>query len=167
MESTMQATQAIIPAEALLAHWKGHRGLTRRTIEAFPEDQLFSYSIGGMRSFADLAQEMLDLCEHGIIGMATDKWTMMPDLPHISGTGKPQTKAALLERWDKADAILEQYWPQISAERFNETVRIFGQFENTVYGSMQYFIDNENHHRGQGYVYLRALGIEPPFFWQR
>ncbi|RYD85889.1 MAG: damage-inducible protein DinB, partial [Sphingobacteriales bacterium] len=30
-----------------------------------------------------------------------------------------------------------------------------------------YFIDNEIHHRGQGYVYLRALGIEPPFFWER
>ena len=23
------------------------------------------------------------------------------------------------------------------------------------------------HHRGQGYVYLRALGIEPPPFWER
>ncbi|MGZ5248500.1 MAG: DinB family protein [Flavitalea sp.] len=32
---------------------------------------------------------------------------------------------------------------------------------------MFYFIDNEIHHRGQGYVYLRSLGIEPPFFWDR
>ena len=30
-----------------------------------------------------------------------------------------------------------------------------------------YFIDNEIHHRAQGFVYLRALGIEPPFFWDR
>jgi uncharacterized damage-inducible protein DinB len=29
------------------------------------------------------------------------------------------------------------------------------------------FIDNEVHHRGQGYVYLRALGVEPPPFWER
>jgi uncharacterized damage-inducible protein DinB len=28
-------------------------------------------------------------------------------------------------------------------------------------------IDNEIHHRGQGYVYLRALGIEPPPFCER
>ena len=28
-------------------------------------------------------------------------------------------------------------------------------------------IDNEIHHRGQGYVYLRALGIEPPAFYDR
>jgi uncharacterized damage-inducible protein DinB len=26
-------------------------------------------------------------------------------------------------------------------------------------------IDKEIHHRGQGYVYLRALGIEPPPFY--
>ena len=30
-----------------------------------------------------------------------------------------------------------------------------------------YIIENETHHRGQGYVYLRALGIQPPFFWKR
>jgi uncharacterized damage-inducible protein DinB len=32
---------------------------------------------------------------------------------------------------------------------------------------IQYAIDNEIHHRGQGFVYLRALGIEPPHFWER
>ncbi len=30
-----------------------------------------------------------------------------------------------------------------------------------------YFIDNEIHHHGQGTVYLRALGIGPPAFWDR
>lgn len=31
------------PAE-LLEHWQGHQRLTRRTIEVFPEDQLFSFT---------------------------------------------------------------------------------------------------------------------------
>jgi uncharacterized damage-inducible protein DinB len=30
-----------------------------------------------------------------------------------------------------------------------------------------YVVDNEIHHRAQGYVYLRALGIEPPLFHVR
>ena len=30
-----------------------------------------------------------------------------------------------------------------------------------------YAVDNEIHHRAQGYVYLRALGIEPPAFYER
>lgn len=29
-----------------------------------------------------------------------------------------------------------------------------------------YLVDNEVHHRAQGYVYLRALGIVPPS-WER
>ena len=37
-----------ISTDALLEHWRGHRRLTRRVIEAFPEDQLFTFSIGGM-----------------------------------------------------------------------------------------------------------------------
>ena len=32
---------------------------------------------------------------------------------------------------------------------------------------VSHWIDNEIHHRGQAYVYLRALGIEPPHFWER
>jgi uncharacterized damage-inducible protein DinB len=30
-----------------------------------------------------------------------------------------------------------------------------------------YMVDNEIHHRAQGYVYLRLLGIEPPAFYER
>lgn len=44
-----------IPAAALLEHWQGHRRLTRRVIEAFPADRLFSYSIGNMRPFGAMA----------------------------------------------------------------------------------------------------------------
>jgi hypothetical protein len=39
-------TQVVITPEALLEHWQGHRRLTRRLIDAFPEDQLFSFSVG-------------------------------------------------------------------------------------------------------------------------
>jgi len=43
----------------------------------------------------------------------------------------------------------------------------FGQYEGKVHDLVLYAIDNEIHHRGQGYVYLRALGIEPPPFYER
>jgi uncharacterized damage-inducible protein DinB len=45
--------------------------------------------------------------------------------------------------------------------------KAFGQWESTGIGTILYAIDNEIHHRGQGYVYLRSLGIEPPPFWER
>ena len=42
-----QATTAmVITPEALLEHWQEHRRLTRRLIEAFPEDDLLSKFLG-------------------------------------------------------------------------------------------------------------------------
>jgi uncharacterized damage-inducible protein DinB len=41
------------------------------------------------------------------------------------------------------------------------------KYPGVVHDLILYVIDNEIHHRGQGYVYLRALGIEPPAFYDR
>jgi len=56
----------VITKDELLDHWQGHRRLTRKAIEAFPEDKLFEYSIGGMRPFADMARELIGLAGIGI-----------------------------------------------------------------------------------------------------
>ena len=107
-------------ADALLAHWQGHRRLTRRVIDAFPEDQLFTFAVGGMRPFGSMAMEMLAM-------------------------GPPMLRGVL------------------SGER----TTVFGQYTDALHNLILYVVDNEIHHRGQGYVYLRALGIEPPPFYER
>ncbi len=144
------AAQVITP-EDLLKYWQGHRALTRRVIELFPEKDFFEFSIGGMRSFSKLADELLNR-----------------DIqPYAEGTEKLIFKAQYLEKWDEATAEINQYWGKLTIEDFNETFKLFGQYEFPIIQNILYFIDNEVHHRGQGYVYLRALGIEPPFFWER
>ncbi|MDE5449226.1 DinB family protein, partial [Elizabethkingia meningoseptica] len=77
------------------------------------------------------------------------------------------TKAELLAKWDEETPKIIQLYNQIPEEDFQKVYNLFGQFEFPVKDNILYFIDNEIHHRGQGYVYLRALGIEPPFFWER
>ena len=42
-----------------------------------------------------------------------------------------------------------------------------GQYEGVASDLLLYVIDNEIHHRGQGYVYLRSLGVDPPPFYDR
>ena len=64
----------VIPCTALLDHWQGHRRLTRRVIEAFPEDRLLSFSVGGMRPFGTLAMEMLAMAEPMVRGVVTGDW---------------------------------------------------------------------------------------------
>jgi len=150
----------VLTADELLKQWQGHRRLTRRTIEAFPEDKLFHFSVGGMRPFADMAFEFIGMAIPIVDGVSTGKW--------VKFTGeRPTTKAGLLRLWDEQTAALDEKFPAIPPHRFAEVDTAFGFWKNTGTGTIQYAIDNEIHHRGQGYVYLRALGIEPPHFWER
>jgi uncharacterized damage-inducible protein DinB len=154
------SSSVVITPEALLEHWQGHRRLTRRVIEAFPGDQLFSYSIGGMRPFGALALEMLTMAAPMARGVVTGEWESSMDRNE-----KP--KDEVLRMWDQATEEINTLWAQIPVEKFQEHITAFGQYPGPVYELLLYVIDNEIHHRGQGYVYLRALGIEPPPFFER
>jgi uncharacterized damage-inducible protein DinB len=160
--NTATKTAEVISHADLLAHWVGHRGLTRRTIERFPEKELFEYSIGGMRTFAKMVMELLAIGGPGLQEIAVGKTRDLNE--HFEGI---TTKQQLLDLWDKSTETITTYWAQIPAERFQDEVMTFGQYKGTVCSSIFYFIDNEIHHRGEGYVYLRSLGVEPPFFWER
>lgn len=151
---------SVMNAEELLQHWQGHRRLTRRTIEAFPEDKLFQFSVGGMRPFADMVFEFISMTMPIVNGVATGKWEK------YAGE-KPTTKADLLRLWDAQTAAIDEAFPNIPPHRFSEVDTAFTYYTSSGLGMFQYAIDNEVHHRGQGYVYLRALGIEPPHFWER
>lgn len=145
-----------------LTHWQGHRNLTRRVIEAFPEKELFEFSVGGMRSFAELTKEFLAIAAPGLKEIINNV-----SVPFDEKKEELKTKTALLKAWDESTVLINDYFNRISSERFKENHNLFGQYEFPVFQSLLYFVDNEIHHRGQGYVYLRALGIEPPYFWER
>lgn len=160
MSTPSAPSPAIITPEALREHWQGHRRLTRRVIDAFPDDQLFTFSIGGMRPFGALAMEMVTMAEPMVRGVVTGEWAQSWDR-------EQRPKPELLRMWDESTEKIDELWPQIPAGRFQETITAFGQYEGRVHDLLLYVIDNEIHHRGQGYVYLRALGLEPPPFYRR
>lgn len=151
---------AILSPAHFLAHWQGHRRLTRRVIEAFPEDELFIFSAAPpMRPFGVLAWEIHQVSELTLTGMLTGEWTMSDWRKGVS-----HDPAELLNAWDGLTALIDAELPNVPAD-------FFAQTHNLPWGEMSgwaaaiYNIDNEIHHRGQGYVYLRALGIEPPAFY--
>jgi uncharacterized damage-inducible protein DinB len=154
-----ESTPFITP-DALLAHWQGHRRLTRRVIDAFPEERLFSFSVGGMRPFGALAMEMVTMGVPMVRGAVSGEWS-------ASSSRDPRPKPEVLRLWDESTEHLNALWPQIPPQRFRETLTAFGQYTGVLHDLILYVIDNEIHHRGQGYVYLRALGIEPPPFYDR
>jgi uncharacterized damage-inducible protein DinB len=151
----------LVELNLLIQQWKGHRNLTRKVIEAFPEQALFEYKVEGMRSFADMVKEIISLDAPGIRSILADKPTPYNhDLPY-------HTKSALLAAWDESSQAIDELLVQLAPSRFFEDFNLFGEYNFPIIENIMYFIDNEIHHRAQGYVYLRLLGIEPPFFWDR
>jgi uncharacterized damage-inducible protein DinB len=161
--SVTPVTAVVLSADALRQHWQGHRRLTRRVVDAFPEDRLFTFSLGGMRSFGTMALELISIAGPMVRGVVTEQWEPLPS--HESGASV--RKSEILRLWDESTELIDGLWPQIQPERFQETTTAFGEYPGRVYDLLLYAIDNEIHHRGQGYVYLRALGIEPPPFYER
>ena len=72
--ATETTSVPVLTADDLLKDWQRNRRLTRRTIEAFPEDQLFQFSIGGMRPFAEMASELIGMTTPVVEGVSTGKW---------------------------------------------------------------------------------------------
>ena len=159
-EESGAASAAVIEPEQLRQHWQGHRRLTRRVVDAFPEDKLFSFSVGGMRPFGALAMEMVTMAVPMVRGAISGEW-------NASTSRDARPKSEVLRLWDEDTDQLNELWPQIPPQRFLETLTAFGQYPGVLHDLILYVIDNEIHHRGQGYVYLRSLGIEPPPFYER
>ena len=160
MANDTQSAACPCTQQEILDHWQGHRRLTRKVIEAFPENKLFEFSIGDMRPFGVLVHEFLGMALPVANQVATGTW----------GDGdatKPTDKAGLLQMWDEHTEKIAAIFPGIAPERFHARIKIYEQWEVSGMEAIQYAVDNEIHHRGQGYVYLRALGIEPPLFYDR
>lgn len=153
---------SVITSAELLAHWQGHRKLTRKLIEAFPEKEFFEYSVGGMRPFAAMVKELLGIAVPALRQIVGGEVKQLDE--NLAGADR---KEKILALWDKATEEINNYCAQIADERFHENIVLFGQYPGTVLSSILYFIDNEVHHRGQAYVYLRSLDIEPHPFWDR
>jgi uncharacterized damage-inducible protein DinB len=154
-------TAALSKAE-LLRHWRSHRGLTRRTIEVFPDDELFSFRPAPpLRSFGAMMLEVVGMLRPTLAGLEGEGFAAVLTHQDIDD------KAALLAAWDETTEALEASWARIPAARLAEEESAYGFPERPLVHLALYLIDNEIHHRAQGYIYLRELGIEPPSFYQR
>jgi uncharacterized damage-inducible protein DinB len=166
-QQDVRATGGFTSAEAILSHWQGHRRLTRRVIEAFPEKELFEYRIGRMRPFYEMVKELISIADTGMQDLFMNTSTPINELAHHSDRPFLNTKEDILSTWDDLTYKIDSLWPIIPQQRFHETIKAFGAYEGLTSDIIFYWIDNEIHHRAQGYVYLRSIGLEPPAFWDR
>jgi hypothetical protein len=100
--------------------WQRHEiqhRLTVRVVEAFPEDKLFEFTpIAPMRTFAQIAGELLQLEAMIVHGVATGEWkTWDQESPHA----KHATKAEIVAALNAVHQTSSKLWPQITSERLD------------------------------------------------
>ena len=149
----------LLTPEALLTNLKDVRALTRNVIEAFLEKELFEFSVANLRPFSQMVEEFLMITNYIFTETLHEKHTTF----YTEGQF-PTTKAEVLALWDRATEILDREWKEVG--NYTQSLTIY-QMTFSFAQWILYAIENESHHRGQGYTYLRALNIEPPFFWAR
>jgi len=76
-------------------------------------------------------------------------------------------KADLLAALDASSEALCSGWRDVSVEKLTKIDSDPFMSNRPNLQVVLYAVDNEIHHRAQGYVYLRMLGIEPPPFYER
>lgn len=157
----MDYPNRLISKQDLLEHWQGHRRLTRRVIELFPDTQLFTFSIGTMRPFSAIIRELISIAGPGLRCMLGKKVEAFTEMGVIW-----ETKGDILQEWDKQTEIINTCFQKLSPQQFYEHFNLFGRYHFPTIQNILYFIDNERRHRAQGYAYLRALDITPPAFWE-
>jgi len=149
----------LLTPEALLTNFKDARILTRKVIEAFPEKDLFEFSNANLRPFSRMVEEFLMITNYIFTETLHEKHTSF----YTEGQF-PTTKEDVLALWDKATEIIDNEWKEI--ENYTQPLTIY-QMTFSFTQWILYAIENETHHRGQGYIYLRTLQIDPPYFWGR
>ena len=149
---------SFISPQALLDHWQGHRRLTRRVIDTFPEEHL--HLLRGRHAAVRRAGDRDD--QHGgadgarrVTATGARRAAIAaPNSRHPAPVGREHRRARYVVAADSAGAVSGNDDGVRPVSRQSARPRAL-------------CIDNEIHHRGQGYVYLRALGIEPPPFYER
>ena len=149
----------LLTPQTLLTNLKDVRALTRNVMEAFPEKDLFEFSVANLRPFSAMVEEFLMITNYIFTETLHEKHT-----PFYTEGQFPTTKTEVLALWDKVTEIIDREWKEVGD--YTQSITIY-KMTFTFAQWILYAIENESHPRGQGYTYLRALGIEPPFFWAR
>jgi uncharacterized damage-inducible protein DinB len=137
-------------------YWGNVRALTLAVLDRFPGDKMEFRPIGGIRTVSEQCCHIAAVERYIRRGLTEGDWELAAkqkgELP-----SKDAIRDTLLREHNETANVL-RVLPDSLLEGFHQTK--FGRLtgESIIYVG----IDEEIHHRGNLYIYLRLLGIEPP-----
>lgn len=146
--------------------WEENRRLTDKVAAEFiAAGALDETPVPGMRPFRKLLLEIWGIEQVYARGLATEEWKFQ-FAPESYNTC---TVEELLAFGRNVREETRRLWPAVTEEALSKQrpTPFQGHPEGRAIEWLTYALENEIHHRAQGYVYLRLLGLEPPAFYIR
>lgn len=145
----------------LREHLERFRGVTLQTLEWLPEDQLGWSPKEGLRNFAETFLHMARVEEYYARGLLSGQW----DMERYFARPAVLTREALRQVLNETRAQTLTGLENMDPARLDERVTVPDvPVDWTLRSWLWYLVEHEVHHKAQLALYLREIGVVPPFF---
>ncbi len=147
----------------LREHFERYRGVTLQTLELVPKDKLFWYPAVAQFSFAQQFLHIAQTEEFYTFGLFRGEW----DTGRYAEPRARVTAEWLRGKLAETRALLFEELGRVEAGKLETIVSVpDSPVQWPLRSWLWYLVEHEMHHKAQLAVYLRQIGITPPFFAQ-
>lgn len=145
----------------LREHMKRYRDVTIHVLEFVPDDKL-AWSPGeGLRTFAEQFLHIAQVESFYAKGFFASHY----DFDQLKPPGEPITRDGLRQRLSDAHAFTDEKIASLDHGKLDELMQVPNvPVPWTLRSWLWYLVEHEIHHKAQLALYLRQIGITPPFF---
>lgn len=145
----------------LKEHLERFRGVTLQTLEWVPEERLSWSPKEGLRSFAENFLHLARVEEYYARGLLSGQW----DMERYFARPQVLTRDALRKVLEETRAATLTGLENMDPARLEEKVTVPDvPVDWTLRSWLWYLVEHEVHHKAQLALYLREIGVVPPFF---
>ncbi len=142
-------------------HLERFRAVTLQTLEWVPEDRLRWSPQEGLRPFDEQFLHLARTEEYHVRGLLLGDWSRERYFTRPS----PLTKEALRRVLNETRTVTLDALDHLDPSRLDEQVTVPEvPVPWTLRGWLWYLVEHEVHHKAQLALYLRLVGVIPPFF---
>lgn len=142
-------------------HLERFRGVTLQTLDWVPEDRLHFSPQEGLRPFDENFLHIARTEEYHVRGLLLGDWSQ----ERYFARPEVLTKEALRRVLDETRAVTLNALDDLDPARLDELVQVPDvPVSWTLRGWLWYLVEHEVHHKAQLALYLRLVGVIPPFF---
>jgi uncharacterized damage-inducible protein DinB len=145
----------------LQEHLGRYRKVTLQTLDLMPEDKLSWRPLGDQRTAGEQFLHIAQTEEFYARGLFENEWNM----DRLKPEAITQSRAMLQQRLASVRAYVLGQFGRLTAEQLDAVANVPGIPVSWPLRSwLWYLVEHEVHHKAQLALYLRQLGIVPPFF---